>query len=257
MAGVGKATEIDFDGLGDAALVELARGGRREAFLQVVRRCNQRLFRIARGVVHDDAEAEDVVQAAYVDAFEHLDGFRGDASVLTWLTRIVLNEARGRLRARKPTVDVEQIEAAQGEAGRVLAFPGRFGSEDPAAMAARREIRRLLEHAIDDLPEHFRLVFLMREVEECTVEETAECLGLRPETVKTRLHRARRQLRAALQDALAPAMTDAFPFLGARCDRIAATVIARLEARGRLSHVAPSAPPPSTTSPSKEGESPC
>lgn len=256
MAGVGNTAGIDFDGLGDAALVDMARRGRREAFLQVIRRCNQRLFRIARGVVHDDAEAEDVVQAAYVDAFEHLDAFRGDASVLTWLTRIVLNEARGRLRARRPTVDIEHIEAAQGEAGRVLAFPARFGTEDPASSAARREIRRLLEHAIDDLPEHFRLVFLMREVEECTVEETAACLGLRPETVKTRLHRARRQLRAALHDALAPALGDAFPFLGVRCDRIAATVIACLEARGRLSHVAPSAQSPSAPS-TREGEPPC
>jgi RNA polymerase sigma-70 factor (ECF subfamily) len=252
MAGSRKPAEIDFDGLGDAALVELARGGRREAFLQVIRRCNQRLFRIARGVVHDDAEAEDVVQAAYVNAFEHLDGFRGDAMVSTWLARIVLNEARGRLRARKPTVAVEQIEAAQGEAGRVLAFPNRFGAEDPASSAARREIRLLLERAIDALPEHFRLVFVMREIEECTVEETAECLGLRPETVKTRLHRARQRLRASLEDALAPAIGDAFPFLGARCDRIAANVIACLEARGRLSHAVPSAPPPST-----EGESPC
>ena len=248
MAGSRKAAEIDFGGLADAALVELARGGRREAFLQVIRRCNQRLFRIARGVVHDDAEAEDVVQAAYVNAFEHLDGFRGEASVPTWLTRIVLNEARGRLRARKPTVDVEQIEVAQGEAGRVLAFPARFGAEDPASSAARREIRLLLEHAIDALPEHFRLVFVMREIEECTVEETAECLGLRPETVKTRLHRARQRLRASLEDALAPALGDAFPFLGVRCDRIAAVVIAQLETDGVLSHVVPSMQPPSTPS---------
>jgi RNA polymerase sigma-70 factor (ECF subfamily) len=252
MANTTKPAELDFDGLEDAALVALARTGRREAFLQVIRRCNQRLFRIARGVVHDDAEAEDVVQAAYVKAFEHLDGFRGEASVPTWLTRIVLNEARGRLRARKPTVDVEQIEVAQGEAGRVLAFPNRFGDEDPASSAARREIRLLLERAIDALPEHFRLVFVMREIEECTVEETAECLGLRPETVKTRLHRARQRLRASLEDALAPAIGDAFPFLGARCDRIAATVIAHLEARGRLSHAVPSVQLPST-----EGESPC
>jgi RNA polymerase sigma-70 factor (ECF subfamily) len=244
--------ELDFDGLEDAALVALARGGRREAFLQVIRRCNQRLFRIARGVVHDDAEAEDVVQAAYVNAFEHLDGFRGEASVSTWLCRIVLNEARGRLRARRPMVDVEQIEIAQGEAGRVLAFPARFGSEDPASSAARREIRLLLERAIDALPEHFRLVFVMREIEECTVEETAACLGLRPETVKTRLHRARQRLRASLEDALAPAIGDAFPFLGPRCDRIAATVIARLEADGRLSRIVPSTP-----TPQEKGESPC
>lgn len=253
MAGLREAG-IDFDGLDDAALVELACAGRREAFLQVIRRCNQRLFRIARGVVHDDAEAEDVVQAAYAKAFEHLDAFRGEAMVSIWLTRIVLNEARGRLRSRRPTVDVAQIETAQGEAGRVLAFPARFGDEDPASAAARREIRLLLERAIDELPEPFRLVFVMREIEECTVEETADCLGLRPETVKTRLHRARLRLRATLEDALAPALGDAFPFLGPRCDRIAAAVIARLQANGRLSDNVP--PEPSTPTPS-QGESPC
>ena len=256
MAMTGQLAEVDFDRLGDAALVALARKGRREAFLLVIRRCNQRLFRIARGVVHDDAEAEDVVQAAYVKAFEHLDGFRGEAMVSTWLARIVLNEARGRLRARKPTVEVGQIEVAQGEAGRVLAFPGRFGAEDPASAAARREIRLLLERAIDALPEPFRLVFVMREIEECSVEETAACLGLRPETVKTRLHRARQRLRASLEDALAPALGDAFPFLGARCERIAVAVMARLEARGCLSRVGPSVPPPPTPS-SKQGKSPC
>ena len=104
---------VDFATLDDATLVALARAGRREAFRQVMQRCNRRLFRVARGVVHDDAEAEDVVQAAYVSAFEHLGDFRGEASLATWLTRIVLNEANGRLRARKPTVEFDTIEALQ------------------------------------------------------------------------------------------------------------------------------------------------
>src|SRR5690348_16557837 len=131
---------VDFATLDDATLVALARAGRREAFRQITQRCNRRLFRIARGVMHDDAEAEDVVQAAYVAAFEHLEGFRGEASLATWLTRIVLNEANGRLRARKPTVDIEHVEALQREGGRVIAFPSRFGSEDPASDAARMQI---------------------------------------------------------------------------------------------------------------------
>ena len=223
---------IDFDRLDDVALVALARAGRRQAFRHIMGRCNQRLFRVARGVVHDDAEAEDIVQAAYVDAFEHLGTFRGDASLLTWLTRIVLNEAHGRLRARKHVVDVAQIDVAQ-EGGRVIAFPNRNGTEDPAADAARREIRQLLEHAIDALPEHFRLVFVMREIEECTVDETATCLGLRPETVKTRLHRARRLLRSSLNDTLSITLADAFPFLGARCERITNSVMARIDPEGR------------------------
>ncbi|MUV12769.1 RNA polymerase sigma factor [Noviluteimonas gilva] len=226
---------VDFATLDDATLVALARAGRREAFRQVMQRCNRRLFRVARGVVHDDFEAEDVVQAAYVSAFEHLADFRGEASLATWLTRIVLNEANGRLRARKPTVEFDTVELLQHEGGRVIAFPiqPRFGSEDPAAGAARSEIRCMLERAVDELPEPFRLVFVMREIEECSVEDTANSLGLKPETVKTRLHRARRMLRAALHDTLATTMTDAFPFLGARCDRMTHGVLERIAPRLR------------------------
>lgn len=220
---------VDYAALDDMALVELACRGRREAFRHIMQRCNQRLFRVARGVVNDDAEAEDVVQEAYVHAFEKLATFRGDAALLTWMTRIVLNEAHGRLRRRRPTVGIEQIDASQSDAARVVAFPSRFGSEDPAAAAARGQIRRLMERAIDDLPEPFRIVFVMREIEQCTVEETAYSLDLRAETVKTRLHRARRLLRAALQDTLSATLTDAFPFLGARCDRMTATVLERLD----------------------------
>ncbi|MGO4552435.1 RNA polymerase sigma factor [Lysobacter sp. 2RAF19] len=223
---------VDFGKLDDATLVALARAGRREAFGEIMQRCNRRLFRIARGVVHEDAEAEDVVQAAYVAAFEHLGDFRGESSLATWLTRIVLNEANGRLRARKPTVEFDTVEALQ-QGGRVIAFPSRFGSEDPEASAARSEIRRLLEHAVDELPEPFRLVFVMRQIEECSVEDTATSLGLKPETVKTRLHRARRMLRTALHDRLATTMTDAFPFLGARCDRMTRGVLERIGARLR------------------------
>lgn len=163
-------------------------------------------------------------------AYEKLPSFRGDASLLTWLTRVVLNEAYGRLRRRRPTVDLDRVEAAQSEASRVLAFPAKFGSEDPAAAAARTQIRRVVEHAIEALPEPFRVVFIMREIEECSVEETALALGLRAETVKTRLHRARRLLRAALNDTLSATLTDAFPFLGPRCDRMTAMVLARLDA---------------------------
>jgi RNA polymerase sigma-70 factor (ECF subfamily) len=214
--------------LADTELVACVQGGDREAFRHLMTRSNQRLFRMARGVLNDDAEAEDAVQAAYVDAYAKLHTFRGEASVLTWLTRIVLNEAYGRLRQRHPTVDVEQVEVAQMEPGRIVAFPTR--NDEPAASAARDQIRRLLERAIDKLPEPFRLVFVMREIEECSVEETALALDLRPETVKTRLHRARRLLRTALHDTLASSLGDAFPFLGARCDRMTAAVMQRLSA---------------------------
>lgn len=225
------ARTVDPAGLDDAALVAQARAGRSEAFREITRRCNQRLFRVARSIVHDDAEAEDVVQAAYVAAFEHLSDFRGEAALATWLTRIVLNEGNGRLRARKSTVALAQLETLQGEGGRVIAFPARFGSEDPAADAARSQVRRLLERAVDGLPEPFRVVFVLRQIEECSVEDTAASLGLKPETVKTRLHRARRLLRAALHDTLAETLSGAFPFLGTRCDRMTQSVLARVASR--------------------------
>lgn len=220
---------VDYATLDDAALAGLAQTGQREAFRHIMQRCNQRLFRIARGVTGDDAEAEDVVQEAYARAFEKLHTFRGDASLATWMTRIVLNEAYGRLRQRRPTVAVEAIEAAQFEGGRVLPFPSRYGNEDPAAGAARAQIRGLIENAVDALPEDFRVVFVLREIEQCSVEETARTLELKPETVKTRLHRARRLLRTALQDSVAASLSDAFPFLGARCERMTEAVLARLD----------------------------
>ena len=218
---------LDYLALPEPELVAHARAGDRQAFRAIMTRCNQRLFRIARAVVRDEAEAEDVLQEAYTRAFAAIATFRGESGVATWLTRIVLNEAHGRLRRRKPTVDLDELEAAQAGA-QVLSFPGSARSEDPEADAARAQIRRILERAVDDLPEPFRLVFILREVEELSVEETAAHLNLKAETVKTRLHRARRQLRAALDAQLADVMVGAYPFLGARCERITQAVLQRL-----------------------------
>src|SRR6185312_13063838 len=173
------------------------------------------------------AEAEDVLQEAYTRAFAAIAGFRGESGIATWLTRIVLNEAHGRLRRRRETVDLDVLEAA-GPGAQLLNFPGTARSEDPEADAARAQIRRILERAVDALPEPFRLVFILREVEELSVEETAAHLGLKTETVKTRLHRARRRLREALDAQLADVMVGAYPFLGARCERITTAVLARL-----------------------------
>ena len=222
------AETLDYAGLPEAQLVALAQAGRREAFAAIMRRGNQRLFRIARAVVRDESEAEDVLQEAYVRAFAGLAAFRGEASVFTWLTRIVLNEAQGRLRRRRDTVELSALEAAQADSGQILAFPAAFAAADPERDAARAEARRLLERAVDELPEAFRLVFVMREVEDCSVEETARALGVRPGTVKTRLHRARRLLRRSLDARLATVMSGAFPFLGARCNRVTAKVLARI-----------------------------
>lgn len=219
---------LDYAALPEAELVAYARQGRREAFAALMQRGNQRLFRIARSVLRDESEAEDVLQEAYVRAFAKLSEFRGEASIYTWLTRIVLNEARGRLRKRRETVELTAIESAQAEAGRVVLFPTALASPDPERQAAMAETRRLVERAVDELPEAFRLVFVMRDIEECSIEETAANLGVRPETVKTRLHRARRLLRQKLDEQLASAFTGAFPFLGARCERITEAVLARL-----------------------------
>ncbi|THD81817.1 MAG: RNA polymerase sigma factor [Phenylobacterium sp.] len=217
---------LDYAALPETELVALAKAGRGEAFAALMTRGNQRLFRIARSIVRDEGEAEDVLQEAYVRAFAKLGDFRGEASIYTWLTRIVINEAHGRLRRRRDTVELSEVEVAQGDPGQVLMFPGV--SDDPERDAARAEARRLLERAVDALPEAFRLVFVMREVEGASIAETAQALGVRPETVKTRLHRARRLLRQALDAQLASALTGAFPFLGARCERITAAVLARL-----------------------------
>jgi RNA polymerase sigma-70 factor (ECF subfamily) len=218
---------VDYPGLPESDLVERARAGDREAFRAIMTRCNQRLFRIARAVVRDEAEAEDVLQEAYTRAFGAIAGFRGEAGIATWLTRIVLNEAHGRLRRRRKTVDLDELEIAQAGA-QVLNFPGMTRSDDPEADAARGQIRRILEGAVDALPEPFRLVFILREVEELSAEETAIHLNLKVETVKTRLHRARRRLRDALDAQLADVMVGAYPFLGARCERITQAVLQRL-----------------------------
>ncbi|WP_339913833.1 RNA polymerase sigma factor [uncultured Brevundimonas sp.] len=220
--------------LDETELVRLARAGDGDAFRVIMQRGNQRLFRVARGVVRDDAEAEDVLQEAYVRAFTAIGGFRGEAGIMTWLTRIVLNEARGRLRRRRPMVALDQLEAAHMDGSRVIPFPNAFGTASPEADAARAQIRALIEHAVDDLPEAFRIVFIMRDIEECSVDETAATLQIKPETVKTRLHRARRLLRQALDARLASTMVEAFPFMGMRCERITEAVLARLDAGGCL-----------------------
>lgn len=225
-----RTAPVDYAALDDHALVALVRHGERNAFRHIMQRCNQRLFRVARAVIGDDSEAEDVLQESYMRAYHKLDTFRGDSTLSTWLTSIVLNEARGRLRKRRPTVGLEQIDAVPDNTHQVIQFPSKFGSEDPAAAAACAQIRHLLEQAIDELPPAFRLVYMMRDVEEYSVEETASQLGIKAETVKTRLFRARRLLRGALHERLANTMDDAFPFMGKRCARITDAVMARLGA---------------------------
>jgi RNA polymerase sigma-70 factor (ECF subfamily) len=220
--------EIDYAALGERDLALYAKRGDHGAFRAIMQRCNQRLFRIARSVVRDDHEAEDVLQEAYLRAFSAIGGFRAEASLFTWLTQITLNEARGRLRKRRACVELEAVEAMQEGGAQIIMFPRSFGAGTPENDAARAETRRLMETAIDELPDAFRVVFIMRAIEELTVDETARQLGLLPETVKTRLFRARKLLRQALHEKLASSITEAFPFLGARCQRVTDAVLERL-----------------------------
>jgi len=198
----------------------LAREG--NAFRTIMKTHNQRLYRIARGVVRNDAEAEDIVQEAYVRAFAHLDAFRGESSLATWLSRIVINEALGRLRKRRRTVAMPENPQAE-----IIQFPLN-PSDDPERTMAQRQILELVERATDSLPDVYRSVFVARVIEGLSIEETAELLGVRPETVKTRLHRARVLVRKALDDQIGPALLDAFPFAGRRCDRLTSAVMRRL-----------------------------
>jgi RNA polymerase sigma-70 factor, ECF subfamily len=164
---------------------------------------------------------------AYVNAFTHLGGFRGDSTLATWLSRITINEALGRLRRERPATELDTFEAQRTEA-QIIQFPQTVASDDPERTMAQREILHLVERAIDTLPEIFRIVFMTRVIEGMSVEETAELLGIQPETVKTRLHRARRLVREELDKHIGPVLMDAFPFAGRRCDRMTNAVLQRL-----------------------------
>lgn len=222
---------INWSVLDESRLVALARQGDREAFREIMTRCNQRLFRIARSVLRDSDEAEDALQEAYTRAFSNIATFRGDSSLLTWLTAITLNEARGRLRRRRRMVAIDAVEEAQVKSAEILMFPSMAEAGDPEHETTRSQLRKLLEHAIDELPEPFRLVFVLRDIDECSIEETALALGIKPETVRTRHFRARKLLRQALDKKLAAAVTELFPFLGARCTRSTEAVLQQLAPR--------------------------
>ncbi|OWV98083.1 RNA polymerase sigma factor [Rhizobium sp. R693] len=215
------------DTLADVELVRLAVARDRHAFRAIMTSHNQRLFRLARSVVRNDSEAEDVVQEAYVRAFANLDRFRGDASLATWLSRIVINEALGRLRKRRRAAGVA-ISAEQGGGATIVQFPVDNSGGDPERTMAQRQILQLVEEATDALPDIYRTVFVARVIEGLSVEETAQLLGLCAKTVKTRLHRARRLVRQRLDEKIGPVLLSAFPFAGRRCERLTAAVLSRL-----------------------------
>jgi RNA polymerase sigma-70 factor (ECF subfamily) len=214
------------DTLTDNELVERCLARDEAAVRLVTRRYNQRLFRMARGILHNDVDAEDAVQDAYLKAFAGLERFRGESSLGTWLTRILINEAMARARRRSIVVLAGDRRMDDGPP----AEP-RSAGLDPESTMAQTEMRDLLEQSIDELPDSFRLVFIARFVEGMSVEETAAAFGVRPETVKTRAHRARLRLRADLERRLGARVSEAFQFDGARCERLTAAVLQRLRAR--------------------------
>jgi len=207
----------------DEALVPRILAGETALFELIMRRHNQRLFRAARAILNDDAEAEDVMQETYARAFAHLGQFRGDAQLATWITRIAVHEAFARVRRRRrlaalpPDDDVETLFMAD-----------RPKPADPEREAHNAELRGLLERAIDELPETYRTVFMLREVEGLSTATTAECLGVSEEVIKTRLSRARARLRDGLYERAGAVAPAAFTFGAERCDRVVAAVLSRL-----------------------------
>ena len=215
------------DPASDTALAARVAARDAGAFETLMRRHNRRLFRVARAILRSDDDAEDAVQDAYVAAYRGIGRFRGDAKLSTWLTRIVVNEAYARLRKAggARVVALQEVhEMSEDE----IAGPERAAPEQPDQAASRAELRRLLERHIDGLPEQFRTAFVLREVEELSVDEAAAALGVPEATVRTRAHRARALLRAALAREIDVATLDAFGFAGERCDRVVAGVFARL-----------------------------
>jgi RNA polymerase sigma-70 factor (ECF subfamily) len=216
------------DAADDATLVARVQQADTAAFEVLMRRYNRRLYRTARAILKDDTAAEDAVQEAYVRAFNHLGEFRGDARLSTWLTRIVVNESLQVLRRTRREQVVILFDEPPEERDPLESLPDSLAPGTPEKTMLRAEMRRLIERKIDELPDGYRTVFMLREVEEMTVEETAVALAIPEATVRSRLFRAKAKLREALAAELDHATQDVFGFDGERCDRIVAAVLQRV-----------------------------
>ena len=215
--------------MSDVQLAQRVAAGDHIAFEALMRRHNRMLYRTARAILRDDAEAEDALQLAYLHAYTSIGSFRGEARLSTWLTRIVANEAMMRLRQRKRESLVIPIESITNEDRNLdMSTDSGNGSERPDAQAMRGQIRALIERKIDALPQSFRTVFVLRALEELSVEDTAVSLGIPEATVRTRFFRARSLLRESLAREMDSAIEEAFAFAGDRCDRIVSGVLDRL-----------------------------
>jgi RNA polymerase sigma-70 factor, ECF subfamily len=211
------------EGWTDEEIVDRVRAGEAALYEIIMRRYNQRLYRVARAILRNDSEAEDVMQDAYVRAYQHLHQFAHRAPFSTWLTRIAVHEALARVRQRNRAQQINDGEH-EGEFVMNLAEP----SLDPEQTASTAELGHLLEEALLVLPDHFRAVVIFRDVEELNTEETAAALDISEDNVKVRLHRGRAMLRGWLFQRVGAKARDAFPFMGARCDRLVHNVFACL-----------------------------
>lgn len=216
----------------DLALVRRIVAGDRSAFELLMRRHNRRLFRLARATLRHDAEAEDALQEAYLSAYRTLADFRGEASLATWLSRLVLNECLGRLRRQARREKVVPMVASAHDDDTAFDVPAPPDAGAPDRALVRAELRAWIEQQLDRLPRAYRLVFVLREVEEMDVDETAQCLDIPEATVRSRHFRARGLLREALERELGLAGRDLYEFGGAHCDRVVQRVMTRLEGGG-------------------------
>lgn len=205
--------------ISDADLVRRIRAGETGLFELVMRRYNQRLFRVLRAVLRDDAEAEDVLQESYVRAYAHLGQLENPERLASWLTHIAVHEAKARIRRRARVVDLKEVtlRAVRSEA------------VDPEQETLGKQLQQVLASAVDELPVGYRTVFALRDLEGLSTAEVAQSLGLSEQAVKMRLHRARAALRAGLYDRVGAAALPPFSFDGERCDRIVANVLAQLQ----------------------------
>jgi len=221
-SGSSSAVVAESGGQPDDALIEQVLDGNTALFELLMRRYNERVYRAARSIVRDALEAEDVMQQAYVNAFTHLRQFNGSARFSTWLTRIAINEALARVRR------LGRYQPCDDDLSDVEPFMFRSPAADPEQQAFARELRGLLEWAIDSLPDGMREVFVLREVEGLSTAEVAACLGVSEEVVKTRLSRGRAAMRRLLMERTGATAADAFRFYRPRCDRIVAQVMATI-----------------------------
>lgn len=208
-------------------LAARVQSGDAEAFRGIVERCNQRLFRVARGVLTSDADAEDALQDAYVLAFRKIHSFQGAAQLSTWLTRVVLNVCYQRVRRQKSHDRLSNVESLAAWSA-IRSEQTKSSPEDPVAEASRAQLRHMLEQAMDTLSADHRTVLILRDIEQYSTAETAEALSIDEATVRTRLFRARRALREELENTIAATLPEAFSFLGERCARLTRAVMERV-----------------------------